>query len=104
MKTILCAVMAAAVVLMAVCAGNYLSLGRQLRNTERQLTESRSVWEQIAAEKEELQKDLKSRKAELREAKLSLTESTERAEGLKEEIQQLKADIEHLSQSAASVP
>ena len=91
LKFWLCAVMIAAVVLMAVCSDDYLSRGRQLRNVEALLSESRAAWEQISADKEELKKDLKSKKSELKEAELSLSEATERAVELKAEIETLKA-------------
>ena len=100
LKLWLCAVMIAAVVLMAVCSADYLSRGRQLRSVEALLSESRAAWEQISADKEELKKDLKSKKSELKEAELSLSEATERAVELKAEIETLKAEIEALKNAS----
>lgn len=100
MKLWLCIVMIAAIALMSVCMADYLSLSRNLRTVQVQLSESRAVWEQIAADKEELQKELKSKKNELKEAQLSLSEANEKAEELKTEIETLKKEIEVLKSSA----
>ena len=96
LKYFLLAAIAAALTLICVCTADYLSLGRQLRDYETRLADSRNTWETIAAEKELLQEDLKAGKKALRETELKLKESTERAEELKAEIEQLKNDIEIL--------
>ena len=99
MKVFLYVVMAAALTLMIICFLNYQSLTNDLRSCEKLLAESRETWEEIAAEKEELQTDLKARRKELKEAQLSLDESTERIEQLKAEIEQLRKDIDILRQN-----
>ena len=100
MKICLYIVMAAAIVLILVCALNYMHLGSELHLYEQQLADSRAVWEKIAAEKEELQVDLKSKQKQLKEAHLSLDESTERITELKSEIEQLQKEIDILKNTA----
>lgn len=100
MKLWLCIVMIAAIALMSLCMADYLSLSRNLRTVQDQLSESRAVWERIAADKEELQKELKSKKNELKEAQLSLSEANEKAEELKSDIETLKKEIKVLKGSA----
>ena len=98
LKIILCLVMAAAFALIFVCGLNYLSLTKELHICEQQLAESRETWEQIAAEKEALQDDLRAKQKELKEAKLTLDETTERASELKAENEQLRKDIDLLKE------
>ena len=98
LKFILCVVMGVAFALMTVCGLNYLHLTRELHACERQLAESRETWERIAAEKEELQDDLRAKQKELKETQLTLDETTERASELKAEIEQLQNDIEILKE------
>ena len=99
-KIWLCIVMAVAFALMAFSAADYLSLGSLLRDCEIRLSESRAAWEQIAADKVEIQKDLKAKKEDLKEAELTLSESAVRAEELKAEIELLKQEIEALKNTA----
>lgn len=100
LKIWLCIVMASAIALIAFCAVDYLSLGSRLRDCEKRLAESRAAWEQIAADKVEIQKELKAKKENLKEAELTLSESAERAEELKTEIELLKQEIETLKNSS----
>ena len=100
LKIWLCIVMAAAVALMSLCTVEYLSLGSQLRDSENLLAESRAAWERIAADKVEIQKELKAKKENLKEAELTLSESAERAEELRTEIELLKQEIETLKNTA----
>jgi peptidoglycan hydrolase CwlO-like protein len=99
LKIILFVVMAVAFALIISCTMTYLDLGKQLRNNESLLAESRATWEGIAAEKETLQAELKEKQAELKEAELSLSEATERAEELKADIETLQQDINTLKLS-----
>ncbi len=100
LKGILSGVMIVALALMLVLALHYGSLSRQLADTNRQLLESRNTWEQTAAEKETLQKELSGLKDALKEARLTLSESQERAETLKEEIATLEQEIQALKDQA----
>ena len=70
----------------------------RITRLEQQLAESRETWEQIAAEKEALQDDLRAKQKELKEAKLTLDETTERASELKAENEQLRKDINLLKE------
>lgn len=93
LKGILCFILVTALAVMTVLFLRYHSLGKELKNVDQQLTASRENWERIAAEKEELQKELKAKRNELKEAKLSLTEATERAAELREDIAALQEEI-----------
>lgn len=104
LRLILCLVMAAAFALIIVCGLNYLRLTKELRSCEQQLAESRETWEKIAAEKEELQIDLRAKQKELKETKLTLDETTERASELKAEIEQLRKDIDLLKEKQKEEP
>ena len=97
LKILCLIVMAFTVSLIAVSASSYISLGRDLKDCEKQLSESRARWEKTAEEKEALQVDLKEKQDSLKEAKQSLKESTERAEELRVEIAQLKKELEALN-------
>ena len=96
MKAIVCLVMAAALALMTVLFLHYRSLGKELCEVERQLTESRETWEKIASDKEAIQVDLKAKQKEIKETQLQLDEATARAEELKQEINELTEEIESL--------
>ena len=96
LNILLCFVMVAALVLVCVCTVHFFSLSRQFRLDEQTLSDSRSAWEKTAAEKEELQKQLKSLKDKLKEAELSLSESTDRAEELRQDISALQLEIDVL--------
>ena len=99
MKFILCFVMISALLLIVLCFLNYLELGNNLQNYTSQLSESRTNWETIAAEKETLQAQLKEMQSELKEAELSLAESTSKTEELKEDIETLIKEIDTLRSS-----
>lgn len=101
-KGFLTAALCAALALMVLLAMNWLDLGKQLRETNGLLDVSRASWEKTAAEKEELQDQLKTLKDSLREAKLSLAEAEERAGSLEGEIKQLQDDIAQLNEKLSS--
>ena len=90
-------VMLTALVLIAGCVYNYFSLGRQLRETEIMLAESRDTWNRIDAEKLELLAQLQQKQDELKEARLSLSEDSARADEIEQEIDSLHTDIENLN-------
>lgn len=96
LNILLCFVMVAALVLVCVRTVHFFSLSRQFRLDEQTLSDSRSAWEKTAAEKEELQKQLKALKDKLKEAELSLSESTDRAEELRQDISALQLEIDVL--------
>ena len=98
-KIILCAVMAVAIAFIVLSSLYYFDLGRQLQDSEDRLAESRAVWEQIAAEKETLQTELKNKQDELKEAQFTYNESMEKAEKYQKEIDSLRLDIEALKKS-----
>ena len=100
LKTVLCLVMVTAVILAAVCAADYLSLKRRLREDETTLEESRAAWEHIAAEKEKLQVQMKALRDELKEAEYSLEESAVKAEEIRADITLLRREIEQLGGSS----
>lgn len=93
-------IVAAAAAVILVLGANWLNLGKQLRETNALLSESRNNWETIASEKEELQDQLQALKDELKEANLTLTEAEERAVTLSGEIEQLQKDIDELTEKA----
>ena len=101
LRIFLLAVLAASVFLVYHSFQNYQQLNRRLRADELTLSESRSSWETIAAEKEALQDELKLLKNELKEQELTLEESTGRAAELQQEIDQLKTDIDTLRNTSA---
>lgn len=98
-KIILCAVLAVAIAFVVLNSLYYFDLGRQLQDSEDRLSESRAVWEQIAAEKETLQTELKNKQDELKEAQFTYNESMEKAEKYQKEIDSLRLDIEALKKS-----
>lgn len=102
MKSLVCAVMAAALFLITLCTLNYLGLQNDLHQSEKQLAESLEKWKGIAAEKEDLQADLKSKQKELKERQIYIEEKTQRADQLRNEIAQLEKEIETLKQSGVS--
>jgi len=104
LKIMLCVVMALALAVIAVCSLRYLNLSRDYAACEKELAESRKIWESIAAEKETLQVDLKAKQNDLKVAQLSLEENTARAEELRTDIEKLKADIEQLKQQKTTEP
>lgn len=61
------------------------------------LLKSRAVWEQTAADKEALLKELTEVRNQIREAELSLDEATEKAAGLKAEINALQEEMKSFS-------
>ena len=68
-----------------------------LREQTRRLEQSRSAWEQTAAEKEALQEQLQDVNNAVREASLTLEESTARAADLREDLAELQTEVEQLS-------
>ena len=96
LKLFLYAAMLSAILMMAVCAVNYIELGTQLRSTDARLAESRNSWQNIAAEKEALQDELEAKQSDLKEADKTLNESTERAEAIRAEIEALHQEIDLL--------
>ena len=108
MKIILSVVALLALAVILVSSVRYISLGKQLKDVEGRLSESRASWENTAAEKEEKQTELKALKDSYREAELSLEEAKERSVTLKEDIETLKQEIRDLetklSQSDEQVP
>ena len=101
LRLILCAVLAIALVILGTTAADIVRDWEQLRETERQLGESRSAWEGIAERKEELQAELKTVTEKLKEARLTLEESTARAEELRQDLAELQAEIEALKGTEA---
>ena len=95
-RIILYVVMLSAILIIITGIMNFRSLNSQLQESERLLSESRTRWESIAAEKEEIQADLKTKKNDLKEAELSLSESQDRSAKLKEEIEILRQEIASL--------
>lgn len=93
MKILLCLAMVAALAVMTVLFLRYRSNSKTLSDLTAQLEVSRTSWENTAAEKEALQKELRTVSGNLREAQLSLEENTERAEELTAQIETLKQEI-----------
>lgn len=98
-KGILCAVMAAAIMLAAVLTADLLRDRRAVREMSCELAESRDRWEATAARKEELQEELQGVTDALKEAKLTLSESETRAEELRQDIKELEQEIAELKHS-----
>jgi len=98
LRIMLLLVIAVALLFMIFSSLRYFHMKKDLSDLQSYLTVSRESWEKTAAEKEELQVILKSKKEELKEAELSLSEATERAETLKSEIDILQNDIEKLKE------
>ena len=86
----------AALLLTVTLSTRAISLARSIRMQSKMLEESRTRWEQMAAEKETLQARLKEVRSALREAELTLEESTVRAEELRLDIQELETQYELL--------
>lgn len=102
LKLYIIIVMIAAVLLIAICSFEYISLGRQLSSLHLQLNESTEKWSNIAAEKETLQVDLKAKQKELNIAQLDLNDLTKEADDIEADIEQLRSEIEILKQSRSS--
>lgn len=100
LKLFLYAAMLSAILMMGVCAANYIDLGTQLRSTDARLSESRNSWQSIAAEKEALQEELEAKQSDLKEAKKTLSEATERAKVIRAEIESLHKEIDLLKSAA----
>lgn len=92
-------VMLSAVLLIAFCMSEYISLGRQFSSLQTQLEDSIEKWTKIAAEKETLQVDLKVKQKELNIAQLDLNDLTKEADKIKSEIDLLRLEIENLKQT-----
>jgi len=99
-KVILCLVLVAALATMTVLFLRYRSGSQTLSALNAQLAESRNTWETLAAEKEALQKELKSVTNDLKEAQLSLQEATDRATELRSQIETLQQEIAQLEENA----
>jgi len=91
-----------ALIVSACLLADYARLDAGVREKRLELAESRQTWEDIAAEKESLQKELKGVRDDLKEAELSLSESAERAEQLRQDIAALEGDIASLRQQLTS--
>ena len=100
LKIILTVVMCVSLTLIFICAQTYLDLGRRLTACNEQLTESRNNWEDIAARKETLQKELREKQTTLKETELTLEESTARVAELQQEVDELTEEIRQLKLSA----
>ncbi len=92
-RLVLCIVLVLACTLTGVLYTSLFSSRQDLQRRQSALTESRSRWEAIAAEKEELQAELKTVTNNLREARLSRSEAEARAAELNADIQALKEEI-----------
>jgi len=100
LRIFLYAAMISAILMIVVCSVNYLDLGKQLRSTNAQLSESRTAWQGVAAEKEALQEELETKQSDLKEAELSLNEATARTEEIRAEIEALQKEIDSLRSGA----
>ncbi len=91
---IVCALTAAAA--LSLMTSRWSVLQTELRDKTSRLDASRTVWESTAAEKEELQLELKFLQNQIREAELAIAEGQDRSGKLKQEIEDLSSEIESL--------
>ncbi len=96
MKALLCVTIVFALSVMFVLGKNYFSSAAVIREKTAELEQSRNTWEQIAAEKEALQAELKTVNEQLREAELTRSEALENAEKLQGDIGILEQEIAEL--------
>lgn len=85
-----------AAVMTVVLSVRVLELKKDVNEKTALLSKSRAAWEQTAADKEALQKELTEVRNQIREAELSLNEANEKASGLRTEIDALQKELESL--------
>lgn len=100
LRIFLYAAMISAILMIVVCSVCYFELGEQLRSTDARLSESRTAWQGVAAEKEALQEELAAKQNDLKDAELSLNEATARKEEIRAEIEALQKEIDSLRSGA----
>ena len=100
MKKLLCAVMAAALLLTVSRLCSVADARTSVSLLQQELEESISRWQQTAADKELLEDELEELEDQLREASLTLEESSARIEELQAQILELEAEKQLLEDAA----
>ena len=90
MKAVLSIVLILAVMLMVFSGLHLADLRNQLRDTDAELTESRSTWEAIDSEKRLIQDELKDIRNELKEANQVITELSD----IQAEVDELRSQVD----------